>query len=325
MNTLLFEPGTAFAQCHANCHLPLADGRILVVYFAGSHEKADDVGIWLSEYDGKIWQLPRLLCKLTDEPHWNPVIFDTKDGVRLVFKVGREIRDWRSYTMLSRDFGYSWSTPEPYTGNPAGGPVRSKPIRLRNGSLLAPNSDEPGVWRPRLDISYDEGASFERLADIPINNDQPDQPDYIAGRGAIQPTLWQDAEGAVHALLRTSGGYIFRSDSRDDGRSWVRAYNTGLPNNNSGIDVARADDGRLFLAMNPVSGDFAARTPLCVYVSDDNGASFSEFAVVDATPTDPDTGKPAELSYPSLTVRGDTLRVTYTWMRRSIAYWETRI
>lgn len=321
MSRLIFKPDAYFPSCHASCLLPLEGGRLLIAYFAGAHEKADDVGIWLSICDGDRWHEPRRIAKLCDEPHWNPVLFEVAEGVRIVFKVGCEIRAWRSMTMLSRDGGLTWSAPHGYPANPAGGPVRSHPLRLSSGALLAPNSDEDGPWRPRVDISLDEGESFARLADIPVNLSAPDDPGFIPGRGAIQPTLWESAPDQVHALLRTSGGRIYRSDSSDGGRSWSTALPTALPNNNSGIDVARAPDGRLFLALNPVSGDFAARTPLAVYASEDGGASFLPFATLEDAATDPDTGRPAEFSYPSIAVSDGRLRVSYTWNRRSIALW----
>lgn len=321
MNTLLFAPEAYFPQCHASCLLPLADKRMLCAYFAGSHEKADDVGIWLSEFDGEHWLAPRLVVKLCRQPHWNPVLFFVHNGIRMVFKLGPEIHAWRSYTMLSTDGGSTWSDPKPYSDNPAGGPVRSKPIRLSNGWLLAPNSDEDGAWIPRVDLSKNEGETFERWGQIPINLAYPDRADYLCGRGAIQPTLWESSPSTVHALLRTNAGCIFRSDSFDEGRTWTCARPLNVPNNNSGIDIAKADDGRLFLALNPTSGDFVKRTPLSIYESTDNGDSFHPFTVVNDDPINEFTGESAEFSYPSLMIVENTLHLSYTWNRRSIAYW----
>ena len=325
MANLLFAPEKYFPQCHASCLLPFADGRLLCVYFAGTREKADDVGIYLSEFDTHAWLAPRLLAKISDEPHWNPVIFAVKDGIRVVFKVGKEIRHWRSYTMLSRDGGRKWTRPQPYEDNPAGGPVRSKPIHLASGALLAPNSDEDGAWLPRVDLSRDEGETFLRWGQIPVNLSFPTEPHHIPGRGAIQPTLWESAPNHVHALLRTSEGRVFRSDSTDGGRTWTRAYPLDVPNNNSGIDVVHAGGNRLFLALNPVSGDFVKRTPLCVYESTDGGDTFHPFAVVNDAPTNEFTGESAEFSYPSLALVGNVLHLSYTYNRRAIAYWRTRI
>lgn len=325
MAELIFTPDSCFSQCHASCILPVHESKILCVYFAGKHEKANDTAIWLSEYNGCTWETPRKIAKICEEPHWNPVLFKVKEGIRLVFKVGKEIPHWRSWTMLSQDEGKTWAAAVPYANNPAGGPVRSKPIRLSSGELLAPNSDEDGAWLPRVDISKNEGASFERWAQIPINLVFADQPDHICGRGAIQPALWESAPGSVHALLRTSAGWIFRSDSTDGGLTWTRARPLRLPNNNSGIDVVRSPEGRLFLALNPISGDFVKRTPLCIYESTDNGVSFHHFATANASITNEFTGETAEFSYPSLTLYREELHLSYTYNRKSIAYWKHAI
>lgn len=63
------------------------------------------------------------------------------------------------------------------------------------------------------------------------------------GRGVIQPTLWESSPGTVHMLLRSTEGSIYRSDSTDGGVSWCPPYDTGLPNNNSGIDLDRLPNG----------------------------------------------------------------------------------
>jgi len=222
--------------------------------------------------------------------------------------------------MLSRDGGRTWEALHAYCGNPAGGPVRSKPIRLESGALLAPNSDEDGSWLPRVDISWDEGESFSFHARIPINISDDTRKDYITGKGAIQPTLWESAPGKVHALLRSSAGRIFRSDSQDGGNTWTQAYPLEIPNNNSGIDILKAPDGTLYLAFNPVSGDFAARTPLCIAESRDNGAHFTSLFTVEDTLLDEKTGAGAEFSYPSLAMDGEKLCISYTFNRRCIAY-----
>ena len=94
---------------------------------------------------------------------------------------------------------------------------------------------------------------------------------------------------------------------------WSIASCTGLPNNNSGIDLVRLDDGRIVLCLNPVSGDWAARTPLWLYVSQDDGSTFSPLMALETAP--------GEYSYPSLDCEGSTVYVSYTWKREKIAFW----
>lgn len=314
----LFEDGEYFPECHASSLVRLANGDILCVYFAGKHEKADDVGVWLSRRTINGWEKPVLLAKVEFVPHWNPVIFEIPGGVRVCFKVGREIPDWLSWHTESFDGGLTWTQPAPYKS--AVGPVRSKPVFLSNGRLLAPNSVETAVsWRPLTDISDDFGEHFYHFSRIPVNTENESEDNYISGLGAIQPTLWESEKGCVHALLRTTSGYIFRADSKDCGANFSHSYNTGIPNNNSGIDVIQTSRG-LFLAMNPVSGNWAARTPLVVLKSVDNGQTFSHFATLADLKRDEKCNKNAEFSYPAIIADENHLHITFTWMRRQIAY-----
>jgi len=317
---LIFTEQTYFQSCHASTVLPLEDGTVLAAYFAGTAEGKPDVGIWLSRRVKGEWEPPVQIAKTEPTPHWNPVLFNTPHGVRIVYKVGDRVSTWKSRTMVTKDQGVTWSQEYSYPPpNDAGGPVRSKPLLMSNGRLLAPNSDEKdGVWLPRVDVSDDGGKSFDILAKVPINMSEPDEPEYIQGEGAIQPTLWESEPGHIHMLLRTSCGYIFRSDSKDWGETWCLAYNARLPNNNSGIETA-SHGSDLYLIMNPVSGNWAARTPLAVYKSIDNGLTFEPFITLEDRVFDKDK-RHAEFSYPAAVVFNDTLFITYTYMRRQIAF-----
>ena len=319
---LIFEAGRHFRNCHASTVLPLEDGTVLVAYFAGTAEGNPDVGIWLSRRVNGEWKPPVQIAKTEMKPHWNPVLFKIPEGIRIVYKVGDSVSTWKSRTMVSWDQGETWSEEVLYPGpNDACGPVRSKPLLMSNGRLLAPNSDEQGgEWLPRVDVSDDYGRHFDLLSKVPINRTNPDETDYIEGEGAIQPALWESVPGHIHMLLRTSGGYIFRSDSTDWGKTWCRAYNAKLPNNNSGIEIV-SHGSNLYLILNPVSGNWSARTPLVIYKSTDNGETFYHYRTLASRVLD-DNNFIAEFSYPSAAVINDTLYITYTYMRRQIAFHE---
>ena len=195
---------------------------------------------------------------------WNPVLFrDPARGVFLFFKVGPEIPYWQTHWMKSTDHGETWSEPvELVPGDKGGrGPVRNEPIILSDGAWLAPASAELGSWKPFADRSEDGGLNWQRSKDFLVDRTvslgedagQPAGPDesatwsvaVVGDKGAIQPTFWESEPGKVHALLRTTGGCIGRADSEDYGRTWTPVRRTDLPNNNSGIDALRLDDGRL--------------------------------------------------------------------------------
>jgi len=68
----------------------------------------------------------------------------------------------------------------------------------------------------------------------------------------------------------------------------------------------------LALACNPVPGNWAARTPLSILFSNDNGVTWPERLDVETAP--------GEFSYPALVCHEDGLALAYTWNRRRIAF-----
>ena len=234
---------------------------------------------------------------------------------RHYFKVGRNCSDWRTYLSESRDGGRRWSEArelvpgECYGGR---GPVRNQCLRLPSGRWLAPASREIGRWRAFIDLSDDDGRTWRAANEIAM-------PASPSDAGVIQPTLWEGTNGIVHAYMRSNTGKVWESMSADAGETWSMAVPTAIPNNNSGIDMVRAGDGCLHLALNPVSGNWASRSRLELWKSSDEGASWQVFRVLERE-------KEGEFSYPCLRAIGsDTLAITYTWNRKHIAFVECRL
>src|SRR5690606_7223187 len=129
-----------FAACHASTLVPLRNGGFLAAWFAGSAEKDPDVGIWGATRRNGCWSAPRLLIKMNDQAHWNPVLHTVGDGhVQLFFKVGVTAQTWETWRIESRDEGQTWSQPIRMAnlGPRIRGPVKNKPIVLSDGTLLA--------------------------------------------------------------------------------------------------------------------------------------------------------------------------------------------
>lgn len=308
-------------SCHASTVLRLSDGRLLIAWFGGSEEGADDVKIWMAEYENGAFSPPRMMAG-SDEPHWNPVLFQlTPDTVALYYKVGKKISHWRTMVRYSMDGGHSFTEAVPLVPGDAGGrgPVRSKPIHLRSGRILAPASLEDSYWRAFADRSDDGGATWEKSNEITIDvsgateagTDPIPVSDQSRGKtGVIQPTLWQSSDGSVHMLLRSTEKCVYRADSTDDGATFSRAYPTDLPNNNSGIDIARLDSGALLLAMNPVAENWGKRTPLSLMISLDGGVSFDKLLDLET--------EEGEFSYPAVIPDENGAIITYTHRRENI-------
>ncbi|MFC0212980.1 exo-alpha-sialidase [Paenibacillus chartarius] len=308
----IFEDDRPFASCHASTLELLPGGDIVCAWFGGTKEKAGDVAIWTSHRREGGWTPPVKVADKEGIPHWNPVLFRRNDGVLfLYYKLGLEIRDWTTMVMRSADNGVSWTEPVPLVEGDLGGrgPVKNKPIVLHDGTLAAPASVEP-AWDAFVDLSDDGGETWVRSETVPLDRSR------LQGKGIIQPALWESAPGHVHMLARSMEGSLLRSDSADGGRTWCPAYPTELPNNNSGIDLVRMDDGTLALVYNPTRPEpgkkKGPRTPLVMRLSRDNGLTWEDELLLDEGEK--------QYSYPAVISRGQQIYITYTWKRERIAF-----
>lgn len=310
----VFGDDRGFEQCHASTLVRLDDGSFLIAWFGGTREGHDDVGVWMSKGKPGQWSAPVQLAKIRDDAHWNPVLFKAPDGrVILYFKVGKTIPAWETWYVVSNDQGVTWSEArEVVEGDKGGrGPVRNKPIVLSDGTWLAGASfedNEKELWDAFVDRSTDEGTTWEATPYLEIDRS------VISGRGIIQPTLWESSPGVVHMLLRSTGGMICRSDSKDLGKTWSPVYPINLPNPNSGIDLVKLSDGTLVLLYNPDEKNWGSRGQLNLAVSYDNGATWPRIIPIEEGVAG------EEYSYPAIIAFGDTVAFSYTWKRDRIRF-----
>ena len=331
----IFENDRDFESCHASTLVRMEDGNILAAWFGGSWESNPDTAIWAALRTDSGWQRPYVAADRWCVPHWNPSLFCRKDGIVLLFyKEGKNTAEWISMVKYSDDGGKSFSSPRQLFLREGldRGPVKNKCILLSDGRIAAPGSVEPAgvdIWDSFVDFSSDGGKTWEMGPFIPVRRVDTSSPRYriirhsaydkkrCLGKGIIQPAIWESQPGHIHALMRSSSSAIFRSDSTDGGETWNCAYNTGLPNNNSGIDLVKLDGGELLLVSNPVGIDWGARTPLTVSCSCDNGISWEEIFVLE--------DESGEYSYPAIVSYGREVFISYTWRRERIAYWHLEL
>ena len=293
-------------------------------------------------HDGHIHETLSVACdwaepvRITDMPEacWNPVLLIQHEHVLLFFKTGNKIADWKTMVMVSRADPIYWGHPRPLVpGDSTGGrgPVRAKPIILPSGRICAGGSVERGEWQSFCDFSDNYGITWNRTGLLSLNllslnlfmggeeaeESLPDpaslpavSPQSLNGRGVIQPVIWQD-KGRLHMYMRSTEGYIYSSVSDDEGKHWTEPQPTELYNNNSGFDVIRTPGGRLFMACNPVKGNWGARTPLALFMGREDGSHWEMFLRLEK-------GK-GEFSYPSLTYAFHGLWISYTYNRENIA------
>ena len=305
----IFEAKKYFSDSHASTIVKMSNGNLMSAFFAGTAEGDEDVRIWYSIYDGE-WSEPKQMASSDPVAHWNPVLVNYGSYVRLYYKVGMEIPYWVTKYTDSYDNGQTWSEPqELVAGDTSGGrgPVKNKVLITKSGKIIAPASSEQGEWKAFFDISEDGGATWTRTDFVVAKNSK--------GKtvGMIQPTLWEDSEGNIHAMFRTKAGWIYRSDSTDGGYTWCEAYQTNLMNNNSGIDCVTTDNGWVWLVYTPVG--MKVRNRLILSVSKDNGETWQDVTTLESS-----VNLFAEYSYPAIIAEGNDLYITYTYNRKTIKY-----
>lgn len=290
---------------HASTIEMLDNGNLICAWFGGSGEGDDDVRIWYSVYSNGSWGEAKQVPSEDTVAHWNPVLQNFGEYVRLYYKVGVDTKVWVTKYTDSYDGGETWTeAKELVEGDTSGGrgPVKNKCLVTKSGTIIAPASTEQGDWKAFFDISEDGGKTWTKT-------------DYISSDAEmIQPALWEDLDGNIHAFFRTKSGKLYRSDSFDGGYTWNEAYKTDLPNNNSGVDVVMTDNGWLWLAYNPISVN-GLRYKLRLAVSKDNGETWEKVTEIDSSGI-----IWYEYSYPAMIADGDNVYITYTYKRNKIKY-----
>ena len=259
-----------FASAHASTIVE-TDESLITAWFGGTREGAADVGIWLARREKhrvrSQWTPPVEVATGiqpygTRHPCWNPVLFELRRGQLLLFyKVGPNPRMWWGMVRTSRDGGQKWSDARRLP-NGILGPIKNKPVRLSDGTLVAPSSTEspeqPSQWRVHFERSTDDAVTWTSVSPA-VSAD-------ASAIDAIQPSILIHPGGKLQAVGRTRSGRIFQTWSSDAGRSWTPLSLTSLPNPNSGVDAVTLRDGRHLVVYNHTP---EGRSPLNVAVSRD--------------------------------------------------------
>jgi predicted neuraminidase len=298
-----------FPSAHASTIVETKDG-LVAAFFGGTRERAPDVGIWVSRHEGGAWKAPVEVATGaqpdgTRLPCWNPVLFEMPDKtLSLFYKIGPSPQTWWGMVRSSRDNGRTWSEPRRL---PDGilGPIKNKPVRLPDGTLLSPASTEsaerPSAWRLQFERSTDGGATWAVA--------RPPAPAEGTAIDAIQPSILIHTGGRLQAVGRTRSRHVFEAWSSDGGRTWTPVSLTTLPNPSSGTDAVTLRDGRHLLVYNHTP---KGRSPLNVAVSRD-GKVWEAALVLEA--------EPGEYSYPAVIQSSDgRVHITYTWKRLRVKH-----
>ncbi len=301
-----------YLECHAATIAETPAGMV-AAWFGGTKERNPDVDIWVSRLENGKWTPSVEVVNGVQNdtlryPTWNPVLFQIPNGEMMLFyKIGPSPSKWWGMVVRSTDNGKIWGKPEKL---PDGyiGPVKNKPVLLKDGTLMCPSSTEgEGGWRVHFECTKDWGKTWTKIG--PINDGKT--------ISIIQPSILTYSDGSTQVLCRSRNRAVVESRSFDGGKTWSEAKPIDLPNNNSGTDAVTLADGRQLLVYNhvlpPGKEIKGARTPLNVAISND-GKNWYAALILEDSPI-------SQYSYPAVIQTSDGMvHFVYTWRRERIKH-----
>jgi len=296
-NEFIFEKAP-YPECHAATIAETKQG-LVAAWFGGTKERNPDVCIWVSRLvNGKWTEAINVANGIQNDTLryacWNPVLYQIPSGELLLFyKIGPSPAKWKGFVRRSKDGGITWSAQEVL---PSGilGPVKNKPVMLKNGEILSPSGTENDGAKIHFELSSDKGKTWKVIG--PLNDGKTVK--------ALQPTILFHKGDSLQMLCRTQNRAIYESWSADDGNTWSPLDKTSLPNNNSGIDGVTLKNGRQLLVYNhvlPPENLAKGRTWFAALILEDSPIS--------------------QYSYPSVIQTADGMvHIVYTWRRQRIRH-----
>ena len=310
--------------------------HLVFSWFGGIREGDGSVAIYIHNLKGNGETI--VLGNKDNVPRWNPILFTAKDKIFLFEKAGRFCDCWQTFIHDITHWDEKTTQKEmrgsaQYIPSGLNGSVKTAPIIQGNFLICGSSVETAFDWSSYIEEYWlnKKHFHFRRRSDPLRVKEKKSYIDY-AGRtcmslGVIQPCLWKDNSGKMHALMRSSYGlsclYYSRSVLSNVG-DWIQPVKTNIPNPNSGVDTVYYD-GQLYLAYNP---DENNRFPLLLSKVDlhyDSVANNAELEIgetieIRGRVEESDMTMSSELSYPYMILDGGVIHLTYTYGRSYIEY-----
>ncbi|HPO14453.1 MAG TPA: sialidase family protein [Candidatus Hydrogenedentes bacterium] len=284
----------------------LQDGRLLLTY-SGMTVEGQDTGAIAARYSsdlGKTWTEESTLIA-TPQPagqgrYCHPSLLRLSNGQLLlsyIYVSGSNPLFGHNYYRRSADDGKTWGDQLIVTPKPGYHIMHNdKLVQLSSGRIIAPvefsfattTNDHAGyvsyTWYSD-DNGYSWHESDNMVKMLPVETQEPHVVELKDGR--------------LLMLMRTYSGYVAKSYSADQGKTWSEGEavkELSLPPNSSALNIKRipATNDLLLLrsSQGPKEGPYR-RTPFVSVISKDDGNTWENERIIQGDPED-------DYGYPSL-------------------------
>ena len=274
----------------------LPNGDWVIIFMTGGdHEprKENYVVLCRSKDRGVTWSKPEEVLRYDNRACLLSEVIVHRQEIRVMITshLGY-FDDWRNFVLTSKDNGYTWDEPAPFTPMPQRAFLRNLYISIRGewfmpfqsydtmqDTAVSPLRD--GAFKQARNgvlISSDAGSTWTKSISI---GPTP---------GWAENNVVELSDGRLVMLIRADRtGYLKRSESTDRGRTWSLPESTDIPNPGTKFRLHRLTTGRIVLIHNP-NPNCGIRNPLAMWVSDNDMATWFCKRVL--------TDFPGQLQYP---------------------------
>lgn len=178
------------------------------------------------------------------------------------------------WARTSRD-GTTWSDPTRIVS----GFFIEGPRQLEGNRLLLAGEavGEARVSQRAQFLSTDAPSGLQNWETAPIGTYDLNQFGYT------EPSFFRQPDGTVVATLRNNSGFLYATESTDNGRTWSSPLQTNFPDSTARTSAGNLPDGTAFLINNPLPEQFD-RSLLTIALSRD-GHTFDRAFLLRGEPT----------------------------------------
>lgn len=284
-----------------------------------------------SHDEGKTWDPIETVLKLDGRGCTLAEVIVHEKEIRIFTSIHAGCFDkWHNSIIKSADNAKTWSKPEPFAPLPRRTFVRNL-VKTSWGEWIFPfqayevknNDPEPSPWydgtfhTPSVGalITADEGKTWF------LSN-------RVTGVDWAENNIVELSDKTLVMLVRADGtGCLWRSDSKDKGRTWSELIPVDIPNPGSKFRLFKLKDGRIILIHNPNSckkGCTATtnqpnRNPLSMWISSDEMKTWGYKRIL--------TDFPGSHSYPDGFVdeKEEYVNFAFDYSRHDLIYWGAEI